>query len=183
MAVVGRIQVLADKAAELSVLAEFIKNPNLISQLQEEVKKLNSLTAEEEEKVAQARKDLREHAEKVEALTKERLSLEADKKSHTEYMEKTKDEFLAKQASIAIMKDHFDNKKNEQEAKDKTHAEERKKLDAQAAALQKAVDDANIQLVNREAGIKQAEAKNEATRINLEYEKKKLADKLKILTE
>lgn len=51
----ARVQSLNNKSDEITVLLEFLNNPNLASDLAAEVKKLNSLTAEQEAQLHEAK--------------------------------------------------------------------------------------------------------------------------------
>lgn len=55
MATSQRVQILDSKAQELSLLAEYLKNPDLISELSDEIKALNTLSADEEKKADEGR--------------------------------------------------------------------------------------------------------------------------------
>lgn len=55
MAQSQRFQILDNKSQELSVLAEYLKNPNLVQELAEEIKFLNALTKDEELKASEGR--------------------------------------------------------------------------------------------------------------------------------
>lgn len=55
MATSQRVQLLTNKSEEISALVEFLRNPNLILELEAEVKKLNSLTEEEEARLHEAK--------------------------------------------------------------------------------------------------------------------------------
>lgn len=179
-----RVQVLADKAEELSLLAQFLKDPaGLITGLQEEIKKLNSLTADEEAKLLQARVDLKEHNNKMFTLKKERELLEADKAAHEEHVEHCNTQIRTQTESIAIATDKQLETKKAQDAKDKAHAEERKQLDVQAAALKTSTEAAESILLSREEKVHIVEELNERTRVMLEADKKKLAEKLRFLQE
>lgn len=176
-----RVQVLADKAEELSLLAEFLNNPKLISNLQEEVKKLNSLTAEEETKLSQARQDLKEHADKVEALDKMKGALDLAIKSHDQHVADCSAAIQSQADELATITKTQQQTQIVQDEKDKAHVEERKQLDAQLAAFKKTVAEKEDQLSKRESKVSDDEARNDLVRASIEHEKKKLAEKLRLL--
>lgn len=78
MAISQRVQLLSDNAYGVSILAEYLKNPKLIEQLADEIKKLNSLTEQEEKKASAARSSIITYDE----LKKQQEKLEADKLAH-----------------------------------------------------------------------------------------------------
>jgi hypothetical protein len=178
-----RVQVLADKAEELSLLAEFLKNPKLIEQLQDEVKKLNSLTSDEEAKIAQARKDLREHTGKMDILQTTMEELAKAQEAHKERVSVDMANIEEQSKKLSLEKQSLADKAYELAQKDKSHAEERKQLDAHAADVQRAANAVNDGLAKRESAVKIREDKVSSVEIALAAQKKKLDDKLKLLSE
>lgn len=147
-----RVQVLTNQANELAILGEFIKNPKLIEELTAEVKKLNALTSQEEQKVKEARDFISRHESLLADLEKEKLALAKDKENHEARVAGFSEQ-LAKVDSIladAKMKEENAsavNKKNEEERKqleeyraklDRQNAQEREKLAADLVAVKRA---------------------------------------------
>lgn len=178
-----RVQILSGGAEQLAVLSEYIKNPKLIEQLQDEVKKLNSLTADEESKVAQARKDLRDHAGKMDILQTSMEELAREQEAHKERVNADRSELSLRSESLDSRTKTQSDIDSRQDDKDKSHAEERKQLDAHAIEIQKAADAVNASLSKREAVVKAREDKATSIEIALAAQKKKLDDKLKLLSE
>jgi chromosome segregation ATPase len=179
-----RVQILTDKSAELSVLAEFLKNPNLITELAAEVKSLNSLTAAEEDKLAQARKDLKDHAEKVAELKKASDQLEADKAAHADHVNAVSEKLEQQSANLRDATLKQLETQNAQDATAKAQAEEAKKLHAHSAGMDKFYDGIEETLAKREALVAAREAANEelAGKLNAQARKQKeTADKMKAL--
>ncbi len=178
-----RVQILADKAEELSVLSEFLRNPNLIQQLQDEIVKLNSLTADEEARVAQARKDLREHAGKMDILQTSMEELTKAHEAHKAQVAIDTAELDRRSQSLDALAQTLHEVDTRQIAKDKVHADERKQLDAHAVVIQKAAADLNDKLSKREDAVKKSEDNVAAAAIRIESDRKKLAEKMKLLSE
>jgi hypothetical protein len=78
MAQVGQLKILADKTEELALLSQYLTNPKLIAQLSDEVKRLNALTADEEQKAKDARELISKHAEILAGLKAENAKHEAN---------------------------------------------------------------------------------------------------------
>lgn len=176
-----RVQVLADKAEELSLLAEFLKNPDLITDLQDEIKKLNSLTADEEEKLVQARAELKGYAEKTAALKSERDQLDTDKENHESAARLREERLDLYAAGLAAEATKQIDTAAALDAKDKGLSEERKRLDIQAATDKKNFSEIIDGLAKREDKLAADEARNSIDRAGIESDKKKLAEKLRLL--
>lgn len=176
-----RVQILADKVEELSLLAEFIRNPNLISDLQEEIKKLNSLTLTEEAKLFQARKDLSEYEEKYSALQNERDQLDADKAAYEE-------QTAAKSAELSTLSENLDvvaknqmQKDAEQDAREKQYLDARKEFEATFITMKNSFSDREDILSKREAKVIDDEERVAASRDDLTAAQQKFAEKLRLL--
>jgi hypothetical protein len=87
MSVSQRVQLLSDKVEELSILKEFLTNPKLIEQLADEVKGLHALTKDEEIKLAEAKKLLRDHDAIVDVLQKRETALNKSIADHEKEVE------------------------------------------------------------------------------------------------
>lgn len=171
-----RIQVLSNKSEELSILKEFILNPNLIDSLALEVKKLNSLTFEEEVKLKTAKDMLKNHDSILADLSKRESLLTAAKIAHQAEVKKNNDEQTAimngvsesekSQASkMADLENSLNSKIKAYEEKEKVHArnvkifeeekenfikmhaDDRKKIDSESSSLKL---EANEMAINKE---------------------------------
>lgn len=92
MATSTRVQLLSDGSEGISVLKEFLSNPSLIDNLQEEVKKLNSLTEEEESKLQDAKLTIQSHQQKTKELQDLQDKITSDRAAHEQdILSKTKD--------------------------------------------------------------------------------------------
>lgn len=78
MAISQRVQLLSDNAQGVSILLEYLKNPKLVDQLTEDIKKLNALTEQEEQKAAAARSSVITY----EGLKQQQEKLDANKAAH-----------------------------------------------------------------------------------------------------
>lgn len=126
-----RVQILNDQSNSLSVLAEFIKNPNLIAELEAEVKKLNSLTALEESKVAEARDFIKKHAEVVADLAAKEAALLKDRAEHETDVAK----FMNDTQDIRNLDMQLKNKAIVQAETDKRLEDTRKSLEEQQGKM------------------------------------------------
>ena len=115
-----RVQILTDKSAELNLLTEFLRNPNLIAELSAEVKKLNSLTEAEESKVAEVREMFLNHPSLVRDIEQKTANLNdaidahnAQVKNATEQLKKDRD---AHNETVAVVLADIEKKQAEQVA-------------------------------------------------------------------
>lgn len=151
MASSQRVQILSGQANELAILGEFIKNPKLIEDLTEEVKKLNALTASEEQKAKEAREYISKHVVLAEDIEKKNAALCAERESHERHVAEFSDRLSAVEKMHADAKAKEDNallisKKNEKSqaaleeyrAKlDRQNSQERDKLALDLTAIKK----------------------------------------------
>lgn len=126
-----RVQVLTSKSSELDILAEFIKNPNLIAELSAEVLKLNSLTEVEEKKVQDAKAFMQNHANLLADLKSKEDDLAQRKAEH----EASVNQFLLDTQGIRDLDIELKNKAIAQADMDKKHAEIKRALDDREANL------------------------------------------------
>lgn len=178
-----RVQILSGGAEQLAVLSEYIKNPKLIEQLQDEVKKLNSLTADEESKVAQARKDLRDHAGKMDILQTSMEELAREQEAHKSQVSIDTANIEASAKVLSLEKQYILDKETAHKDVIKQLSEERKQLDFLSSSSKRESERIMQDLLKREDFIKARENKVASAEIALAAQKKKLDDKLKILSE
>ena len=55
MAVSQRVQLLSNKSDEISIITQFLTDPNLVKSLEDEVRRLNKLTEEEEARLHESK--------------------------------------------------------------------------------------------------------------------------------
>jgi hypothetical protein len=126
-----RVQILNDQSNSLSVLAEFIKNPDLISELEREVKRLNSLTELEEKKVAEARAFIQKHSEILADLKSKEDELNKRRAEHETDVAK----FMNDTQDIRNLDMQLKNKAIIQSETDKRHEDTRKSLEEQQGKM------------------------------------------------
>lgn len=135
MAVAQRVQILTDKAAELAVLSEYLKNPKLIDQLKEEVKSLNALTAEEEKKANEARGAIALHEAQKKELADQSSNLEDSKLAHAIEVGKFDTEKENTLSQLAAKKAELDALAVQLTGAQQTHALNASKLESDKADL------------------------------------------------
>lgn len=108
MAISQRVQILSDKSAELSVLAEYLKNPKLIDQLADDVRKLNALTDQETAKAIEARQSIALHeatkkdlSDKMAKIDSDRTELSLSVRGFNDHKEETLKQFSEKEAELS----------------------------------------------------------------------------------
>lgn len=183
MSVSQRVQTLQSGAEQISVLAEYLKNPKLIEQLQEDIKALNSLTVDEESKLLQARSDLKEHDKKISDLKKERDQLEADKSAHADYVTKTSAQFEHYSETLDAQNKSLIQAESALKNRELDHEREKKQLGLFTDTIKRSHEDIQEQLSKREIAVKKAEESVAAAAVRVESDRKKLAEKLRLLSE
>lgn len=178
-----RVQLLSSGAEQLAVLSEYLKNSKLIAQLQDEVKALNSLTADEEAKVAQARKDLRDHVGKMDILQTSMEELAKAQEAHKAQSAIYAANIEAAAKALSLEKQSIIDKETAHKETAKQLAEERKQLDFLSSSSKRESERIMQDLLKREDVIKAREDKVTSAEIALVAQKKKLEDKLKLLSE
>lgn len=176
MAASQRVQILTDKSEELSILSEFLRNPNLIEQLKEEVKKLNSLSDSEEQKLSEARNFLKQHNDLSNALEKEKLDFEEKKLSHDREVEYFNSQAQSKAEYLNSLSAELNTRAISQAETEKRHLEERKKLDFDKSE-QERKNKEDLAKINADAeNVKRNDAINQETKARLDAFENKLKE-------
>lgn len=169
MAVSQSIQILDNKSQELSVLYDYIKNPNLIKELAEDIKKLNALSADEEKKAQEAREYIKKYDAMEKQMEAELDALAAAKKEHAAQVAG----FSAEAGRVSTLAAAVDARTEALNMQGLQQAEERKSLDAYRAKIDQQNTDERAKLKDDLQDIKDAKAAHavEADRL-AQYEKK-----------
>lgn len=126
-----RVQILNDQSNTLSVLAEFIKNPKLIEELEAEVKRLNSLTELEEKRVGEARAFIQNHVNLLADLKLREDALNKEQEEHKNNVSK----FINDTQDIRNLDMQLKNKDIIQNETDKRLEDTRKSLEEQQGKM------------------------------------------------
>lgn len=178
MAISQRVQLLSDNAQGVSILAEYLKNPNLVDQLTEDIKKLNALTEQEEQKASAARASIITY----EGLKKQQDRLDADKAAHEKTVmdfEQVKSDYAAE---IQKQKDGLSAMESQLSETAKQQALNAEKIAADRANLLSKYDAAFAELTaerNIIDKIKSAQDARATELIKTEQAHKEKAEKLK----
>lgn len=172
MAASQRVQILNDKISELSLLAEYIRNPNLISDLADEIKKLNFLTKEEEDKAAEGRSLV----EKRDVILKEFEDKHSKLALAQEDHDKRAAELDSKATNLGENQAELDRKNAARLETEKYLSESKRQLEVDRDAMEKKLEE------DRAALSIQAE-KISSDRIRNEKEAQRLSDLDKALKE
>lgn len=106
MAVSPRVQSLSSGADMVSILTEYISNPELIKNLQDEVVKLNALTNDEEKALMEAHQLIQQRAALFNEIEQTRKVFEQEVEDHNKNMAEEKDILEKHQADVlAILSD------------------------------------------------------------------------------
>lgn len=178
-----RVQLLSGGAEQLAVLSEYLKNPKIIAQLQDEVKALNSLTADEESKVAQARKDLRDHVGKMDILQTSMEELAKAQEAHKELVATELGRISDEHDRFNAIRTELIDKDQKQKDANVRASQERTQLEKDKNSVIKTHNDNLSIITKREDAVKAREDRITSAEIALAAQKKKLDDKLKLLSE
>lgn len=137
MAQSQRVQALTQGMEFVSILREFIKDPNLGEELADEVKKLNTLTAQEEDRLHESKVLMQQRDALTAEIAAQRKTLAAEKAAH--------------EAAVQAAQEKCDAYVAEEEAK---LAKKAADLDARQADL----DDYSTRLDQRECQLKEKAA-------------------------
>lgn len=77
-----RVQHLSNKSDEITTLMEFINNPNLVTELQEEIKKLNALTGDEEKQHHEAKILIQQRESLIKEIAQKKAEMAAELDEH-----------------------------------------------------------------------------------------------------
>lgn len=132
MAQSQRVQILDNKSQELSVLAEYLKNPKLVQELAEEIKSLNALTKDEELKASEGRdliknresilKEVQDKKDEVSRLQSVHDAVAADLAEKAKSLGNAQTELAAKEKGRADAENYLAKAKADFEVEKKTHA-------------------------------------------------------------
>jgi len=135
-----KIQSLSDRAEEISILREFLTNPNLCADLAAEVKKLNSLSADEESRHQEAKILIQQRDKLVVEVAGFQTRIDAERSVHEEHLSNTKATyekwFDNENKKIADANAALDARKAEQEIEDTRLRQKANKLKETAAQMQ-----------------------------------------------
>lgn len=106
MAVSPRVQSLSSGADMVSILAEYISNPELIKNLQDEVVKLNALTSDEEKALVEAHQLIQQRTALFAEIEQTKKDFAQETETHNKTLAEEKDILEKHQADIlAILSD------------------------------------------------------------------------------
>lgn len=86
-----RVNTLTEGNDLLKVLSEFLKNPKLMAELESEVIKINTLSAEEEGRLHECKILMQQKDELEKTTAAQRKTLAAEKAAHDDSLKKTQD--------------------------------------------------------------------------------------------
>lgn len=137
MAIGQRVQILVDEGTKISLMREYLKNPKIVDQLEEDIKRLNALGEQEAAKAVEARAAIALHESNKKELADQKNELETAKAAHAvdveEFNRKSsalQEQQNAKEFSLCTREDAL------AEAL-KIHAQNVSQLEAQKLDLQK----------------------------------------------
>ncbi len=139
MAVSGRVQLLNSGSEMISTLVEYLKNPNLISTLEAEVKKLNSLTDDEEKQLHESKILIQQKDQLARDIQQKKADMSAELAAHSKKLsdEAAAAEKMKADALAAVAAEHLklDQRKAEADEKDTQLRQYDNKLKETAAKI------------------------------------------------
>jgi len=139
MATSQRVQILSDKSEEISILAQFLKNPRLIDELAAEVAKLNSLTEVEEARLHESKILIQQRDALADANASQKSKMEGEYSAHLERIASERAEadklLAAKKAEIDDANSALDSRKSAADADETRLRQWENKLKETAAQI------------------------------------------------
>ena len=176
MSTIGQLKILADKADELSVIMEFVKNPGLLDKLKAGVKELNALAEAEEAKLVEAKNFLAQHAKLSVVLKAGQDELAELKAKHADAVVAAKAELDEQRAALAEAKAEVEAKAKALATDVAAHAVAVKKLISDCDASKAAAAVRQAALDAKEAALSKIAKAQDDLATDLAIQKKKLED-------
>lgn len=89
----ARVQTLTEGAEYFKMLAEYLRNPQLVAELEDEVKNLNKLSLEEESQLSEAKFAIQQRDVIKMQVDQLQTSLLAERQSHDAYLTEQRSKF------------------------------------------------------------------------------------------
>ncbi len=135
-----RIQALSNKADEISILREFLTNPNLAAELEAEVKKLNALSDEEESRHQEAKILMQQRDKLAAEIPVLQQQISTERGLHEAHLAASKEAFNqwldSENAKLAEANAALDKRKEEADAEELRLRQKANKLKETAAQMQ-----------------------------------------------